>query len=44
MLILAISVPLVTAPVSSNILFTSSSIQVSQLAYAQEGGDDGGGD
>jgi hypothetical protein len=35
---------MVTAPVLSSVLFSSSSIQVSQLAYAQEGGDDSGGE
>jgi len=44
LLILAISVPMVTAPVSSNVLFSSSSIQVNQFAYAEEEGSDGGGD
>src|SRR6187551_3813207 len=51
LLILAISVPMVTSPVSSNILFSSSSsIQVNQLVYAEEegndssGGDSSGGD
>jgi hypothetical protein len=43
MLILAISVPMVTAPVSSNILFSSSNMSVNLLVYAQEDGDDGGG-
>src|SRR6187455_32387 len=51
LLILAISVPMVTSPVSSNILLSSSSsIQVNQLVYAEEegndssGGDSSGGD
>ena len=44
LLILAISVPMVTAPISSNILFSSSSIQVDQFVYAQEDGDGGDSD
>src|SRR4029079_13302053 len=43
LLILAISIPMVTAPVSSNNLFSYSSIQVNQLAYAEEEGNDSGG-
>ncbi len=45
LLILAISVPMVTAPVSSSIIFSSSSssMSVNLLAYAQEDGDDSGG-
>ncbi|MGD9534632.1 MAG: hypothetical protein AB7V56_12810 [Candidatus Nitrosocosmicus sp.] len=43
LVILAISIPMVTAPVSSNILFSLSSIQVNQLAYAEDEGDSSGG-
>jgi len=34
---------MVTAPVSSNVLFSPSSIQVNQLAYAEDEGDSSGG-
>jgi hypothetical protein len=48
LLILAISVPMVTAPVLSTILFSSTNAPVNQLAYATTegdgGGDSGGGD
>ena len=48
LLILAISVPMVTAPVSSTILFSSPNASVNLLAYAEEesdsGGDSSGGD
>ena len=48
LLILAISVPMVTAPVLSTILFSSPNAPVNQLAYATTegdgGGDSGGGD
>ena len=50
LLILAISVPMVTAPVSSTILFSSPNAPVNLLAYAEEesvgfsGGDSSGGD
>ena len=42
LLILAISVPMVTAPVLSSILFSSPSPPVNLLAYAEEEGDSGG--
>ncbi|WP_196817207.1 hypothetical protein [Candidatus Nitrosocosmicus oleophilus] len=48
LLILAISVPMVTAPVLSTILSSSTNVPVNQLAYATTegdgGGDSGGGD
>ena len=42
LLILAISVPMVTAPVSSTILFSSPNAPVNLLAYAEDEGDGGG--
>ena len=48
LLILSISVPMVTAPFSSNILFTSPNPPVNLLAFAEDdgngGGDSSGGD
>jgi hypothetical protein len=43
LVVLAISIPMVIAPVSSNVLFSPSSIQVNQLAYAEDEGDSSGG-
>ena len=48
LLILSISVPMVTSPISSNILFTSPKTPVNLLAFAEDdgngGGDSSGGD